>query len=130
MEQSGITPVAAMVQMQNGVVVMGMGRDILGVEQKQSETLGNTPAQSKSPIEVILDFQILDQNKNGEITVAEFIDGLRYNRQLASKFGLSDDVLDEGKARAKYELISGSVDNKHPETVNVILIYENCINCA
>jgi hypothetical protein len=72
-----------------------------------------------TPIDVILDFKILDQNKDGEITAVEFIDGLRSNRQLALKFGLSDNILDENGTRTRYELIFGSIDYNHSETVHV-----------
>ncbi len=101
-------------------------------QQQQSEELVNTAepgkcgASSASPsnactlIDVILDFKTLDQDRNGEISAVEFIDGLRSNRQLASKFGLSDDILKENGTREKYELTFGSIDYNHSETVNVI----------
>jgi hypothetical protein len=107
----------------------GVERASLRVEKQPSERLGNTPntdAPSShigcTPIDVILDFKILDQNKDGEITAVEFIDGLRSNRQLASKFGLSDDCMNDDGTRTKYELIFGSIDYNHSETVNVIQI--------
>ena len=113
----------------------GVERASLRVEKQPSERLGNTPdtdAPSShigcTPIDVILDFKILDQNKDGEITAVEFIDGLRSNRQLASKFGLSDYFIDDG-TRTKHELIFGSIDYNQSETVNVtqFLAYA-CVN--
>ena len=82
-----------------------------------------SPSKGCTPIDVILDFKTLDQDRNGEISAGEFINGLRSNRQLASKFGLSDDILNENGTRAKYELAFGSIDHNHAETVNVISLF-------
>ncbi len=90
---------------------------------KNQSTPLNTAAfisHAISPIDVILDFKTLDQNSDGEITAVEFIDGLRANRQLAAKFGLADDILDENGTREKYELKFGTIDYNRSETVNVI----------
>jgi hypothetical protein len=78
-----------------------------------------SPSNGCTAIDVIIDFRTLDQNKNGEITALEFMDGLRSNRQLASKFGLSDDILEENGTREKYELKFGIIDIDHSKTVNV-----------
>jgi hypothetical protein len=121
---ASVCPSDAMAQMQGGDSATGVDRATFRLEQEQSGTLQNTQASGAAsgctPMDVILDFKILDQNKDGEITAVEFIDGLRSNRQLASKFGLSDDILDEIGTRTKYELIFGSIDYNHSETVNVI----------
>jgi hypothetical protein len=77
------------------------------------------PPAALTPIDVILDFKTIDQNHDGEISAVEFIDGLRSNRQLAAKYGLSDDILNENGTRAKYDLAFGSIDYNHSETVNV-----------
>ncbi len=74
-------------------------------------------------IDVIRDFRTLDRDRNGEITAVEFIHGIRSNPQLASKFGLSEDILSENGTRAKYELKFGSIDHNHTETVNVPQYY-------
>ncbi len=78
------------------------------------------PASSCTPIDVILDFKSLDQDQSGEITAVEFIDGLRSNRQLAAKFGLTDNILSENGTREKYELTFGNIDYNHTATVNVL----------
>ncbi len=80
------------------------------------------PPAALTAIDIIFDFKTLDQNQDGEISAVEFIDGLRSQRHLASKFGLSDDVLNENGTRTKYELTFGSIDYNHSETVNVILL--------
>ncbi len=107
----------------------------LRIDRQQIEKLGNTPGTDVprpqigcTPMDVILDFMVLDQNRDGEITAVEFIDGLRSNRQLASKFGLSDYFIDDG-TRTKHELIFGSIDYNQSETVNVtqFLAYA-CVN--
>jgi hypothetical protein len=106
--------------------------DIQNKDAQESGSIENTFAEpvdravetASSPlaltaIEVILDFRTLDQNRDGEITAVELIDGLRSNRQLASKYGLSDDVLDESEIRERYELTFGSIDYNHSRTVKV-----------
>jgi hypothetical protein len=80
----------------------------------------SAPPAAMTAIEVIFDFKTLDQNHDGEISAVEFMDGLRSNRQLASKFGLSDDILNEDGTRAKYELTFGSIDHNQHQSVNVI----------
>jgi hypothetical protein len=110
-----------------------LGVASLRIDRQHSEELGNTPDTDvprppdtdvpkpqigNTAMDVVLDFKVLDQNKDGEITAAEFIDGLRSNRQLASKFGLSEDFIDDG-TRTKYELIFGCIDYNQSETVNV-----------
>ena len=91
-------------------------------QQQQTPLPPPPPPQPLEPIDVVLDFKTLDQDGNGEITAMEFIDGLRSNRQLASKFGLSDDILNENGIRAKYELAFGIIDYNHSETVNVNIL--------
>jgi hypothetical protein len=87
-----------------------------------SETLNSfvAPASSCTPTDVILGFKTLDQDRNGEITAVEFIDGLLSNQQLASKFGLHDDILNEYETRAKYELTFGKMDYNHSGTLDVL----------
>jgi hypothetical protein len=80
-----------------------------------------SPPAALTPIDVILDFKTIDQNHDGEISAVEFIDGLRSNRQLAAKYGLSDDILNENGTREKYEMAFGSIDYNHSDTVNVFL---------
>jgi hypothetical protein len=88
-------------------------------------------APNFTPIDVICDFKTIDLDKNGEITAVEFIDGLRSNRQLASKFGLSDDILNESGTREKYELTFGTIDYNHSATVNVLtLLYQYLQICT
>ena len=80
-----------------------------------------SPPVSLTPMDVILDFKALDQDHNGEISAIEFMDGLRSNRLLATKFGLSDDILEENGTRARYELTFGTIAYDHNEIVDVKL---------
>jgi hypothetical protein len=72
-----------------------------------------------SPQEVINDFKIFDSNTNGEISAAEFIHALRKDGQLASKFGLSDDVLHENGSHEKYDQIFKAIDYNQKDALNV-----------
>jgi hypothetical protein len=72
-----------------------------------------------SPQEVINDFKIFDSNTNGEISAAEFIHALRNDGQLASKFGLSDDVLHENGSSKKYKQIFKAIDYDRKHALNV-----------
>lgn len=95
-------------------------------EQAYADTVKSTPSPAALPpatltaIEVVLDFKTLDQNQDGEISAVEFIDGLRSQPHLASRFGLSDDILNDNGTRTKYELTFRIIDYNHSETVNVI----------
>lgn len=79
-----------------------------------------SPTPTYSPIDVILDFKTLDQNRDGAITAVEFVDGLRSNPQLALKFGLADDVLNAKETREKYDLKFRTIDYNHSDIVNVM----------
>jgi hypothetical protein len=72
-----------------------------------------------SPQEVINDFKIFDSNTNGEISAVEFIHALRNDGQLASKFGLSDDVLHENGSHEKYDQIFKAIDYNQKDALNV-----------
>ena len=71
------------------------------------------------PQEVIFDFKIFDSNTNGEISSMEFVDALRNDGRLASKFGLSDDVLHENGSLEKYDQIFRAIDYDQKQALNV-----------
>jgi hypothetical protein len=77
------------------------------------------PAKSMTAFEVIDCFIVLDQDRNGEISHAEFIQGLKSNSQLAQKFGLEQNFELEDVTKEKYDLVFGQIDNDASKSINV-----------
>ena len=75
--------------------------------------------------EIVKDFEARDLNKDGEISANEFIDGLRSNEELAKKFGLSSDVLNDYGTRQEYEIRFEKIDSNSSKTVDVSQIYQS-----
>ena len=79
------------------------------------------PAKTMTAYEVIDAFVTLDQDKDGQVTNTEFVDGLKANWQIAQKFGLEQNLVLEDVSREKYDLVFGQVDYDNSKTIDVSL---------
>ena len=59
--------------------------------------------------EVIECFIVLDQDRDGQVSNAEFIEGLKSNWQIAEKFGLERNAVLDDVPKEKYDLVFGQV---------------------
>jgi hypothetical protein len=77
------------------------------------------PAKSMTPFEVMDCFIVLDQDRDGEVSNTEFIQGLKSNSLLAQKFGLEQTSALNDDSKQKYDLVFGQFDNDTSKSINV-----------
>jgi hypothetical protein len=88
-------------------------------ENSMSTTPAAGPAKSMTPFEVIDSFIVLDQDRDGQVSNVEFIQGLKSNWQIAQKFGLERNIVLDDVPQEKYDLVFGQIDNDGSKSINV-----------
>jgi hypothetical protein len=92
--------------------------DVLGTS-RDKDAIRKIPI---SAVEVVTIFRKLDRQGNGEISIAEFISGLKASPDSAEKFGMPEEIRKESDARDTYELAFGKLDVQISKSVSVSIL--------